>query len=241
MELSHQKIVAFLKEELPKAEMERINEHLRNDPLDADLVANIADALEAGESIEDLEAKAKAVERSSFRLADQESPSTTSSRRWYWAAAAVLIFSVGMYFLNQKPSKEELYAQYFSPYQDVLTVRGDEETDWTEVMEYYNRGNYEQVSASMEKLDSTAKERPIALLYMGIAQLNNSEVAQAEKTFKKLLSHNESVYLEHGEWYLALTYLRLGALDDATVQLRSLSDSSMFYEERARQLLSAID
>jgi len=239
MELSHKKIAAFLKNELPSEEMDRINEHLASDPLDADMVAHIADAIEAGESIESLETKAKQVERLAFRANTKSSVGTRNI--WKYAAAILILLLPGLYFLTERPNNDALYATYFSPYKDVITVRGSIENSWNAVMEHYNKGDYEEAKDLMNNLDSTEKAEPLFQLYLGITQLGTNQVSEAQRTFSLLVANKENLYLEHARWYLSLTYLRLGDTDEAKVVLRNLSDSSTFYEEKAQQLLSAID
>lgn len=239
MELSHKKIAAFLKGELPADEMAQVNEHLANDPLDADLVAHIADALEAGERIESLEAKAKQVERASFRVGGNATKRNTSVLKW--AAVILVLILPGLYFLTKQPDSDSLYTAYFSPYQDVVTVRGTSEDSWNLIMGHYNKGEYEQAGNLMSNLDSTEKAQPFFQLYMGITQLSTNKVSDAQRTFSSMVSNKENLYLEHARWYLSLTYLRLGDTSQAKLVLKSLCDSSTFYEEKARQLLTAID
>ncbi len=166
----------------------------------------------------------------------------------YWkqavAVAACLVIGVVAYTLWNKPaSAEQLYAQYFTPYPNVIEpiVRSGNETltKRTEAFAAYEAGEYEKAAAFFTEL-LKEKEEAGMLLLLGNANLKLGRTADARSNFVKLI-HDYNDYDNIGKWYLALSYLKDGDLQTAQVLLQEISNSEYSYAARAKKILKTIE
>ncbi|MCB0736931.1 MAG: tetratricopeptide repeat protein [Bacteroidetes bacterium] len=238
MNLSYKTIELFLQKQLPEREMEAIERHLKHNPLDAEMVANIADALQAGITIDELKQSENQFKRSIGlpKLQQRKAAVLRISR----VAAAILILALPSYFiLSSSNSNAELYQTYFEPYNDMLTTRGDEQKN--QAMEYYNQKNYAKAAQVFEQVIETQNE-PLLKLYYGISMMQNGH---AEKAASYLESQSQNVtdkmVQEPFLWYAGLAYVANKESTKARMQFQKLLNASPFYKTRAEKILSELN
>lgn len=238
MELTNQKIVAFLKEELSTEEMAAINEHLANDPLDAVMVEEMGDALKRDGSLDVFNAQVRTFTLETEELVQEPKP-VEHSIFWKVAAAILLVSLPALYLLlNGLGGHQDLYASHYVPYQDVVSTRGSAgQSVWNEVMRQYNRGAYEQTWEAMTEFDAPTKSSATYLLYAGIVHLELSETARSQAYFQQLIDLRDPQFSEYGYWYLALAQIRLEEYERAKHTLKHLDNDASFFKEKARAIL----
>ena len=237
MELSNQKIMAFLREELPETEMQEINDHLRNDPLDAIMVEEMAKALEKDGSLQKFNASVRTVSLTAEAAAKKRS---TPQRSLLWKAAAVLILALpGLYLImNSADRTTTLYATYYTPYQDVVSTRGSQgQSVWNEAMRHYNKGAYQQAWEVMSQFSDELKSLAPYLLYAGIIHLELGDVEASARYFQRLIDSRDAQFSSYGYWYLSLAQIRLEEYDAAKGTLEVLTTQEGFFSEKAEKIL----
>ncbi|MDL5049369.1 hypothetical protein QQ054_25475 [Oscillatoria amoena NRMC-F 0135] len=166
----------------------------------------------------------------------------------YWkqavaVAASLLICAVTYVVWNQSASAENLYAEYFTPYPNVIEpiVRNGNETvtKRTKAFSAYEAGNYEMAATLFTEL-LNEKEEPGILLLLGNANLTLGRTADARSNFVKLIN-DYSDYDNIGKWYLALSYLKDGDVKTAQVLLQEVSNSEYSYAARAKKMLNKLE
>ena len=126
----------------------------------------------------------------------QSTPKTSKivQLRYYFAAAAslALLIMAGYFFSNNSISPEQLYANNYTPYEDMVIGRGNNSTTeaielLTNGMNAYNQQDYQTASEKLnEYLGLMPTDYGIAL-YLGIAQMEIGKNNEAEASFTTAL------------------------------------------------------
>lgn len=174
-----------------------------------------------------------------------ESNIRSMDRRWLWiasiaAAAIVLLLFWIQPFSSEKLSSEELFAQNYQPYENLITSRDVAELSQLEVgMSRYEGGNYEEAYIALKEysLSNPTDMRP--LLYLGVCCMETSRFNEAIGYFEA--AENEPKYREQASWYSALMYLKMNDLVKATELLVEIESSSVHYRKaQAKKMLELL-
>jgi tetratricopeptide (TPR) repeat protein len=157
------------------------------------------------------------------------------------AAVGLLLIVAGIFlFFPENASNQQLYTSYFTPYEDMISVRGDEETVLlNEAMSAYNEGNYEAATPRLQRYAALTDARPEIHLYLGISLMQTNQDAAALESLK--ISLDQPLVQQQAEWYIALAYLKQDDMDRARQQLEEIANNSGHYkQESARNLLESL-
>lgn len=154
---------------------------------------------------------------------------------WMWwtaavAAAAILIAVFSGVLQDQSPRFED----YFVPYPDLLSMRGNE-GDMGSAMRYYTLQNYEEAIEEFNKLVSDSINHEV-LFYQAIAALAIERYQLAENNLEKLLESEDNQYWQQTKWFLALSYWQNGQVEEAKDLLSKIEMQEDRYSQ-ARDLL----
>lgn len=121
-------------------------------------------------------------------------------------AAMLTLFFIGYFLLPSSPTNEQLFADNFAPYQDVLTAKNDTFNLQAMAMKAYNDKQYGAATNSLKKLYQTDPENTAYQLYLGISLLGDDKPIEAIHYLEKV-SKSQSDFSDQAEWYLALAHL----------------------------------
>ncbi len=160
------------------------------------------------------------------------------------AAGLLILFVAGLYFFYPKDNNntDQLFTAYFTPYEDVVSVRGDnQQITLSEALVFYNNGEYNKAA---DLFESYLKEQPnnaSALLYKGISELTMNDADKAIRTFKKVTTL-ESIFKEQAEWYLTLSYLKAGDQQTTFTLAKKIADQPHHdYQTKASALMKQLN
>ncbi|WP_299258382.1 hypothetical protein [uncultured Aquimarina sp.] len=159
------------------------------------------------------------------------------------AASILLIIGIGgITFLNPFAiDTNELYADNFEPYKNVVTpiVRGENDEN-EEVIAFtsYESKEYELATDQFAKLYETTK-RPYFLLYQANSLLASDNVNEAIPLLEQHVSLNDQLS-ERGKWYLSLAYLKENRKKDAIAILEEMAEKGSFKKSDVEQLLNQL-
>jgi len=165
----------------------------------------------------------------------------------FWvAAAAVSLIIVSAIFLLRSGTQDHkaLFSAYYQPYPNVFdpSVRGDIDTVSVnrKAFQAYDQGNYAMAAEYFREASSTDNktERDIALLYLANCYLAQDSATAAKDILTRI--DDESHVSDQAKWYLALAYLNLNELNQATTILNELADHPDSYQNKAILLLQEI-
>ncbi|MGB3180955.1 MAG: tetratricopeptide repeat protein [Cyclobacteriaceae bacterium] len=157
------------------------------------------------------------------------------------AAAVILLLIATVVLLTGQRNvpSEELFAQSFAPYPNIVmaTQRGgtDERNTLQKAFYAYDRENYEEAITFFRRVPETEYNASV-LLYMGNAYLATGKAGDAEDIFKNVIKNYEQFSVQ-AEWYLALSYLKQGKKAEAGKMLQKLTKGENSYQEDAQLIL----
>jgi hypothetical protein len=186
-------------------------------------------------------------------------PIWSSQRQWLKMAAiflGLITFSWTIfYLLDSQKDYQQLFAQNFEPYDDVITERGAISSDYDTIFfsiltNYYNKGDFENANLLFDKLYNLSKAGDSLLFYYGVSSLASGESSQAIHLFKEMDRFKKSIFFTQSRWYLALAYLsaaidseeesRQDMVANSKNILQEIIDSKSDYTEKAAVLLSEL-
>ena len=142
--------------------------------------------------------------------------------KWHLLAASFTGLLLLSYFLlfNSAPSKEELFAEYFTmpPIENVTVVKGNKSNTsksenidslkWEATIDYYEQEDFKLALETLETIDTTSLNPDLLGDYLclnGILLLHNEEYQLAYN----ILTQKETALIKQKEWYTALALLQL--------------------------------
>ncbi len=162
-----------------------------------------------------------------------------------WLAAASIVLLLGLtYFFNmgQKLSTDDLFAQNFEPYRNVVApiVRSNDQQDEKSLAFLaYEKGEYETAVTLFSKLYISTKE-PYYLFYKANALL---KLERANEAVPLLLEHlkTKDTLTEKTNWYLALAYLKIKDKQKAKELLKKVIANKSYKNKEAEKLLDKFE
>ncbi len=160
------------------------------------------------------------------------------------AASIVVLVVAGIYFYSfNTPDYQSLYAENFTPYEDMILARGEEgiadEELLSEGMTAYNEQQYDLAINKLSDYLSNNPEKYGVAFYIGLAQLELNNIEEAIANFK--IAQKDPLFLQQAQWYQALSYLKSEQLDQAKNILQLVEDQNSHYKrEAAGELLKDI-
>ena len=204
--------------------------------LEKDLQATLIDKAKI-----DLKSKLVNLETEKYQK-DQESQ---SFKWWRYAAAAILIIGLSIFgalFLSNQSTPEELYAENFEPYRNIIApvVRGENAEGLLEKsFAHYERGDFNQAEKDFNTLYEASGDRYL-LFYRGNALLALGRAEEAITIFKSHQETRDNFYYK-SRWYLALAYLKRDQKTEAVSILEEIVDNNSYNAAQATDLLNKLE
>ncbi len=169
--------------------------------------------------------------------------------RYYQIAAVLLLLlvSVLVILMLRAPSttsNNELYAQYYEPYEDLIIDRAQDPqstpTQLYQGMDAYKQQNFQEAIIYLKAYLSDFPDELIPRLYLGISLLEEDNVNEAIGQFQQLLSSPE--LRQQAQWYTALAYLKGNKTDLAKDMFEEIIHDSLshYKSQEAEELLQSI-
>lgn len=247
--LSMSNMVGYLKHELSPEEEGMVDEHLETCELCCGSLEKLSEQLDSGTLDETFANEAVEVFKEELRPnaipGAVKDPEPWMNQPWVRIAAAILIlFGAGVtaFLITTTPNYDDLFAEYFVPYEDIVTVRSGESSSdqkLTEAMAFYNAGAYEQSAELLDSISTAWAGNELVDLYVGISQLQLNRFDEAVASLKRSRDA-EGLLQEVAEWYLALVYLKAYKRKDAAKLLSVISENDGDYAVSAQALLSEL-
>jgi len=164
-------------------------------------------------------------------------------RRIFLIAASVLLLAIaGLYlFRNSQSDHEQLFQEYFQPYENVISERSGKNDNQQQGMELYDQKKYEEAIVQLKLAATEDSDNASLKCYLGIAYLATGHAQEAKSTFDEIVKKDHSLFKEVAEWNLAMTYLKLddeGSLKKTLEGIIQQKDHQ--YYEQAKDLLKRL-
>ncbi len=159
--------------------------------------------------------------------------------RWS-AAAALLVGALGILFwLQQNPSSQELFADNYEVYFLDPTSRSAGEEDPAMIaLEAYQQKDYTTAIKEFGLILQNEPEQPTLQLALAISYWENGQAQQAKSTIKTLFDH--PILKDQAYWYAALFALAEDQPEAAVDYLEKIPSDSGQLHSKAVKLLDAL-
>lgn len=156
------------------------------------------------------------------------------------AVAGALLIGVFAYNAFQSPSPDSLFADYYTHYENdiSLTRRGGPDglnQDFKEALGQYAVGEFAQSISGFEKALSAEPANDAMHFYAGLAFLEMNRFDDAITHLKSVSSNNN--YARQANWYAILATLKSGKIDVAKQMLNDFVKTPGFKSEEAKDLM----
>jgi tetratricopeptide (TPR) repeat protein len=237
----------YLDNELSEKELARFEQELNASPellVDLDLYKEVDEAIEENEVV-DFRAQLTDL-REETRRFDPGRKVFRFSRPWHYAATAALalLVAIGLATVLGRPlSNNDLFVKYMKPYELVLTNRSidDKHTQFlmNQAQDFFAKGNYEiAIDKFEEVLEINDEGKPEADFYMGVSYMEIEQHLDASESFTKVIEHNDNLFVQKAEWYLAGCLLAMDETERARRQFAMIASSANhFYKNDAAKVL----
>lgn len=169
-------------------------------------------------------------------MVDEHATVTTWPGFMKYAAAAVLLLGVGLWWIARPSTNERLYAEHFSPDPGLpvpMSISND--PVFHDAMVAYKLGDYWEARAKWANLLPSRPASDTLRYYMGSAALAAGDPAQAVPLLQSVAADSASAFNRKARWYLFLSCVRTG--DTAGMDATGLDDDPQ-YGERVRAIKS---
>ena len=156
-------------------------------------------------------------------------------------AFVFLIIGVPTYllFLNQ-PTGSELYTDYYTPYEHVLSTRGSSDEGLNKAMLLYESKDFKGANAQFDSLLAATPGFYELNFYRGITHIELENYDSAIRDLEAVLDQN-STLSNQAEWYLALIYLKENNVLESKKLLKNIAKNNKLYSSKAEAILKKID
>ncbi len=236
----------YLDNELSEKELTRFEQELNASP---DLLVDLDLYKEVDEAIADTEVLDFRAQLTDLR---EESRRSETGRRvfrftrpWHYAASAALalLVAIGLATVLGRPlSNNDLFAKYMKPYELVLTNR-TVDSDATQLLmnraqDNFLKGDFEAAIWYFNEVLENNADKVEADFYKGMSYMEIEQHKDASESFTRVIEHNDNLYIQKSEWFLAGCLLAMDETDRARRQLAMIaSSSSHFYSKDAAKML----
>lgn len=154
-----------------------------------------------------------------------------TSKRYLLIAAAVSLLIVSSVTIWLQTSSNDV-ANFFHPYPDVLTSRGEVDPEINTAMNAYNQRNYQSALPHFDRL-SEKTGRPIFSLYAANCLMAEDAYESAAQRLEELNNKPTPQIKEDIEWYLCLAYLGIDSQQklQEMIDLILKNDQHSYYEQ----------
>ncbi len=229
----------YLDNELSERELARFERELNASPellVDLDLFKEVDEAI-ADTEVLDFRAQLTDL-REETRRSESGRRVFRFSRPWHYAASAALalLVAIGLATVLGRPlSNSDLFVKYMKPYELVLTNRSADSDATKLVMKYaedaYISGDFEGAIGWFTEVLENNFEKIEAEFYIGASSMELTKYVDASESFTKVIEHNDNLFINRAEWYLAGCLLAMDETDRARRQLAMIASSANHYHK----------
>ncbi len=161
------------------------------------------------------------------------------------AASILIIIGITCIYLltNKSLSNQELFAQYYEPYETVVNHRsGDdyEEILFAKAFNLYENKLYNEALVYFNQILETQPDNTFILFYTAISEIETEQTEAAIEKFKQIIDNKNDVLYQQSKWYLALCYLKADKANEAILIFNEIIDNNFYCKTEAEKILRQI-
>jgi tetratricopeptide (TPR) repeat protein len=166
------------------------------------------------------------------------------TRRYWYAAASVLLVGLiigGMLIFNPRDySAEKLFKMYYKSGETIGLSRSGN-VDMAEALRYFSKNDFMTAESLFDKILVSDPGNMAVKYYSGISNIEIKDYSKAVLLFESIINDGDNLYVENAEWYLGLTHLAAGEVEQADVIFNKISaEPGHYYRIEAKSILEKI-
>ncbi|PHS67488.1 MAG: hypothetical protein COB12_03420 [Flavobacterium sp.] len=168
-------------------------------------------------------------------------PKKNNYTKWLVAASIAILIGFGSMFYFQTTSNQELFAENFEPYRNIIQpiVRGEvSDNIKTHAFTAYEKGDYKQAITLFSEIQKTETATYYSF-YIANSYLALDNTSEAILLFKNYIA-TKGEFSEKAYWYLALAYLKEETTSEAKQILRKITEAKTYNYKKAAILLKQL-
>jgi len=156
------------------------------------------------------------------------------------AAFILLLVALNTFLFKSSLTPEQLFDKHFSPYQNLITVKGAGDYSLSRAMLFYDVKDYDSAVILFKAVIAGYSNQAETMFYLGNAYLALHEADSGIVWLEKSLAANTK-FSNAAQWYLSLAYLKSRDVESAKTLLKKIQDNGGFYSKKADKLLDEIE
>lgn len=232
------KIEQFVHGELKDADLWEFKKKLENDPelaaelkryRELEVIVNQTDKLNLMNTLNEIKKD---------DLRQQSQPKIKPLRMFAYAASVLILVSIGisLLFFMGSNNTEAVFEAYYQPESSAMALRSNVlhvDQAISKGLQLYELKEY---SAALDYF-SQVPENLLGRLYSGLSHVETAAYGLAAEDFLFIIKHNDNLFIDQAEWYLALVYLKTNQKDDAVRLFSKIANDRGFYRTKAQKIL----
>jgi tetratricopeptide (TPR) repeat protein len=160
-------------------------------------------------------------------------------------ASLAILISLGILLKVQhnKLTNEQIFEKHYEPYEVTMIYRSGE-SDYQSLlnlaMSKYEAGKYDEAIVLYEEILTKDPADMASSLYSGISYMEVQKYNQANQKFRKIIDHNDNLFVEQASWYLGFCYLHTNQNLEARAHFKEMADGEGSYSKKARKIMRSI-
>jgi tetratricopeptide (TPR) repeat protein len=177
----------------------------------------------------------------------RESSKVVFLKSWKFMAAAsvTLLFaisSISYLYLSNSPT-DSLFNEYYQHYDAAMVTRSispAESGDLVMAIQDYDKSNYKAAIVKFEKIIQADATNTAARFFVGVSYIEVKNYTKAIENLQYVINKNDTAFVEHAQWYLALCFVKNNQKGDALPLLNKIASSSNYYKPQAMDILKKL-
>jgi tetratricopeptide (TPR) repeat protein len=166
------------------------------------------------------------------------------TRKYWYAAAAVILVALiigGTFLFNPgNYSAEKLFKMYYKSGETIGISRSGN-VDMAEALRYFSKNDFQTAEGLFDKILVNDPNNFAVKYYSGISNIEIKNFDKAILMFESITRNGDNLYTENADWYLGLSYLAAGQVNQAdSIFTRIASTPSHYYFDEAKSILEKI-
>lgn len=203
--------------------------------------------------MENLQIAKKQFENEELSMRNEDSKGTNSKfkktlflgRKFLTAAAVILVVVISsvVYNIISVPTNDRLFKQFYQKYEADILTRSSVVNDVNALIsaiQQYDKGNYSIAIVKFEEILKTDINNTSAHFFVGISYIETNDYEKAIKHLSVVITQNDTAFIEHAEWYLALCYVKTKQTNKANTLLTKIAGRPTFYKLMANDVLKKL-
>ena len=172
-------------------------------------------------------------------------PRKVGARRLIFGVAAVVILLVAVWVIfesqQKPPTPQELFTEHFEPYEVPNRFRGTVPAGKMEVaFEPYQEGDFAAALKEFEVLDKDYPNDEEVMFFAGVCELALGNTVESREYMEKVLALPDNQSELQGKWYMALSWLLEGEIEEAQRMFKELTGYQNRYYDQSKILLDIL-